>query len=181
MASLREIASANAKEIRDGIAWVIVWKTGRSWHAVPVWLDSDTDKLSSEDDEMVREILKQDPDAVMINGYYSGHLGKSMTLKELEDGICWYYEKGTRLITSTIFEQESEEQQRNPDVLVQAVGRCLPKRPWIYKTRNKDLQSTGYGFCILSKKISRKQAIHGREPPENQNIIGRRTSCENRE
>lgn len=181
MASLREIASANAKEIRDGIAWVIVWKTGRSWHTVPVWLDPDTDKLSPEDDEMVREILKQDPDAVMINGYYSGHLSESMTLKELEDGICWHYEKGIRLITSTIFEQEPEEQQRHPDVLVQAVGRCLPKRPRIYKTRNKDLRSTGYVFCILSKKISRKQTIHGREPPESQNIIGRRTSCENRE
>ena len=39
MASLREIAAANAEEIRDGIAWVFVWKTGRSWHAKPVWLN----------------------------------------------------------------------------------------------------------------------------------------------
>ena len=30
MASLREIAAANAEEIRDGIDWVIVRKTGRS-------------------------------------------------------------------------------------------------------------------------------------------------------
>lgn len=167
MASLREIASANAEEIRDGIAWVIVWKTGRSWHAAPVWLDPDTDKLATGDDEMVREILKQDPNAVMINGYYSGHLGKSMTLKELEDGICWHYEKGIRLRDSTIFEQDPEEQQRHPDVLVRAVGRYLPKRLQIYKTREKRLQLTGYVLCILFKEKCNhnKQAVCGREPP----------------
>ena len=97
MASLREIAAANAEEIRDGIAWVIVWKTGRSWHAKPVWLNSETDKLGPEDEKQVQEILQQDPNAVMINGYYSGHLGESMTLKELEDGIRWHYEKDIRL------------------------------------------------------------------------------------
>lgn len=74
MASLREIATANAEEIRDGIVWVIVWKTGRSWHAKSVWLNSETDKIGPEDEKQVREILQQDPNAVMINGYYSGHL-----------------------------------------------------------------------------------------------------------
>lgn len=37
MAALHEIARQYADEIRDGIAWVIIWKTGRSWHAESVW------------------------------------------------------------------------------------------------------------------------------------------------
>ena len=60
MAALNTIARDYADEIRDGIAWVIVWKTGRSWNATAVWLDPDTDT----------EVLAQDPGAVMLNGYY---------------------------------------------------------------------------------------------------------------
>lgn len=29
----------HASEIRDGIGWVIVYRTGRSWHALTVWSD----------------------------------------------------------------------------------------------------------------------------------------------
>ncbi|MCC2703222.1 hypothetical protein LK481_18410, partial [Erysipelatoclostridium ramosum] len=42
MAALHEIARQYAEEIRDGIAWVIIWKTGRSWHAESVWLNQDS-------------------------------------------------------------------------------------------------------------------------------------------
>lgn len=34
MAALNKVASYFADEIRDGIAWVIIWKTDRSWHAM---------------------------------------------------------------------------------------------------------------------------------------------------
>lgn len=33
MAASNTIARYEADTIRDGIAWLIVWKTGRSWHA----------------------------------------------------------------------------------------------------------------------------------------------------
>lgn len=164
MASLREIATANAEEIRDGIAWVIVWKTGRSWHAKLVWLNSETDKLGPEDEKQVREILQQDPNAVMINGYYSGHLGEGMTLKELEDGIRWHYEKGIRLRNSTIFEQPEEEQEGHPDVLGQASRSYLFKKQQVCKARNRGSQSAKYAFRILSRR-KRRQAICSREPP----------------
>ena len=39
MAALKEIAREYATEIRDGIGWVIVYRTGRSWHALTVWSD----------------------------------------------------------------------------------------------------------------------------------------------
>lgn len=75
MAALHEIARQYAEEIRDGIAWVIIWKTGRSWHAESVWLNQDSDTFELEDLSTATEILEQDPNAVMVNGYYCGHFG----------------------------------------------------------------------------------------------------------
>lgn len=87
MAALHEIARQYADEIRDGIAWVIIWKTGRSWHAESVWLDPDSDTFELDDLSTATEILEQDPNAVMVNGYYCGHFGENMTIAELEAGI----------------------------------------------------------------------------------------------
>lgn len=39
MASLKEIAREYRDEIMDGIAWVAIWKTGRSWNAKAFWLN----------------------------------------------------------------------------------------------------------------------------------------------
>lgn len=82
MAALHEIARQYAEEIRDGIAWVIIWKTGRSWHAESVWLNQDSDTFELEDLSTAAEILEQDPNAVMVNGYYCGHFGENMTIAE---------------------------------------------------------------------------------------------------
>lgn len=42
MASLKEIAREYRDEIMDGIAWVAIWKTGRSWNAKAFWLNLET-------------------------------------------------------------------------------------------------------------------------------------------
>lgn len=98
MAALNAIAREYADEIRDGIAWVIVWKTGRSWNAEAFWLNCDDDTFKLEDLERAREISEQDPSAVMVNGYYCGHFGEDMTVAELAAGIRWHYENGTNLL-----------------------------------------------------------------------------------
>lgn len=46
MAALKEIAREYADEIRDGIGWLIVYRTGRSWHALTVWSDLGNNELS---------------------------------------------------------------------------------------------------------------------------------------
>lgn len=97
MAALNEIVKEYAEEIRDGIAWVIVWKTGRSWNAEAVWLNCD-DMLEMEDLEMAHDVLEQDSNAVMVNSYYCGHFGENMTLTELAAGIRWHYENGYNLL-----------------------------------------------------------------------------------
>lgn len=66
MAALNKVASYFADEIRDGIAWVIIWKTDRSWHGYAAWLDPDTETFEPDDLEKAREVLAEDPNAVML-------------------------------------------------------------------------------------------------------------------
>uniref|UniRef100_UPI003FED3FDA hypothetical protein n=1 Tax=Candidatus Fimenecus sp. TaxID=3022888 RepID=UPI003FED3FDA len=110
MAALNTIAKEWADEIRDGIAWVIVWKTGRSWNAEAFWLNCDDDTFELEDLDRARKILDQDPNAVMLNGYYCGHFGEDMSAAELAAGIRWHYENGYNLLSdSTAFPPEPME------------------------------------------------------------------------
>lgn len=107
MAALNAIAREWADELREGIAWVIVWKTGRSWNAQAVWLNCDDDTFEPEDLELARKVLEQDPNAVMLNGYYCGHFGEDMTAAELAAGIRWHYENGYNTLDgSTAFPAE---------------------------------------------------------------------------
>ena len=109
MAALNAIAREWADELRDGIAWVIVWKTGRSWNAQAVWLNCDDETFEPEDLELARKVLEQDPNAVMLNGYYCGHFGEDMTVAELAAGIRWHYDNGyNQLDGSTAFPAEPE-------------------------------------------------------------------------
>lgn len=107
MAKLREITRNLAEEIREGIPWVIIWKTGKSWNGEAFWLTVEDELFEPEDLPKVHEILEQDPNAVMLNGYYCGHLGEDMSIEELEAGIRWHYEKGhNRVANSTALPDE---------------------------------------------------------------------------
>lgn len=94
MAALRDIARSFATEIRDGIGWVIVYRTGRSWHGVTVWGDVASDEWETDDINEALDVLKVDPKAVLLNGYYCGHFGEDMTADEIAAGIRWHYENG---------------------------------------------------------------------------------------
>ena len=79
MAALRDIARDFAAEIRDGIGWTIVYRTGRSWNALTIWSDIWNGEWETNDLNDAIGILKADPDAVIVNGYYCGHFGEDMT------------------------------------------------------------------------------------------------------
>lgn len=130
MAALHEIARQYADEIRDGIAWVIIWKTGRSWHAESVWLNQDSDTFELEDLSTATEILEQDPNAVMVNGYYCGHFGENMTIAELEAGILWHYEGGCNLLKdSTAFPPEPIPRPENLPADIPWYGKETTEEP----------------------------------------------------
>ena len=94
MAALRDIARDFAAEIRDGIGWTIVYRTGRSWNALTIWSDIWNGAWETDDLNDAIGILKADPDAVIVNGYYCGHFGEGMTIDEIAAGIRWHYEGG---------------------------------------------------------------------------------------
>lgn len=94
MAALRDIARDFAAEIRDGIGWTIVYRTGRSWNALTIWSDIWNGEWETDDLNDAIGILKADPDAVIVNGYYCGHFGEDMTIDEIAAGIRWHYEGG---------------------------------------------------------------------------------------
>ena len=115
MAALNEVAKEFSDEIRDGIAWVIIWKIGHSWHGYAAWLDPDTETFEPDDLEKVREVLSTDPNAVMLNGYYCGHFGEDMNMLELAAGIRWHYENGYNLLSdSTAIPDNQETEPAEP-------------------------------------------------------------------
>lgn len=97
MAALKEIAREYASEIRDGIGWVIVYRTGRSWHALTVWSDLGNNEWETDDINDALEALRLDSRAVALNGYYLGRFG-GMTIDDIAAGIRWHYERGTNAL-----------------------------------------------------------------------------------
>ena len=116
MASLRDTVKDYQDELRDGIAWVAFWKQGRSWNAEYFHLDMD-DTLYPEDRSRLEEIKSIDPAAVILNGYYCGHLGEDMSLDELTAGVRRHYENGYSNIGEFI---EAHDDRLPPELIEEA-------------------------------------------------------------
>lgn len=95
MSSLKEIVKENRDEIVEGMAWVVIWKNGRSWNCESFWEESgsyeDGYEFLSEDIKQMNDISKIDPKAIAVNGYYMG-FGEDFTMEELENKILYFYE-----------------------------------------------------------------------------------------
>ena len=116
MASLRDTVKDYQEELRDGIAWVAFWKTGRSWNAEYFHLEM-SDILYPEDRSRMEEIKQADPAAVVVNGYYSGYLGEDMSLDELTAGVRHHYENGYSNIGEFI---EAHDDRLPPELIEEA-------------------------------------------------------------
>ena len=116
MASLRDTVKDYQDELRDGIAWVAFWKQGRSWNAEYFHLDMD-DTLYPEDRSRLEEIKSIDPAAVILNGYYCGHLGEDMNLDELTAGVRYHYENSMNDIDGFI---GAHDDRLPPEVIEEA-------------------------------------------------------------
>ena len=117
MASLRDtVKDYQQEELRDGIAWVAFWKTGRSWNAEYFHLEM-SDYIYPEDRSRMEEIKQADPAAVVVNGYYSGYLGEDMNLDELTAGVRRHYENGYSNIGEFI---EAHDDRLPPELIEEA-------------------------------------------------------------
>ena len=120
MASLRKMVGTYREELRDGIAEVIFWKDGRSWNAEAFWLDNDF-KFEAEDMDRVEEILNTDPNAIIVNGYYtcpftnSDEDGKPSDINFMMECIRKRYENGSCLLADFFAEHKTEEVQNLPE------------------------------------------------------------------
>lgn len=116
MASLRDIVSEYQDDLRNGIAWLAFWREGRSWQAEAFHLNLD-DTLYPEDRARLAEIQAADPQAVVVNGYYSGYLGEEMNVAELAAGVRHHYDNGLNNIAPFM---EAHSDELPPDVLEEA-------------------------------------------------------------
>ena len=116
MASLRDSVKDYQEELRDGIAWVAFWKEGRSWNAELFHLEVDG-TLEPFDRSRLEEIKAADPTAVILNGYYCGHLGENMSLDELTAGVRHHYKNGTNDVAGFI---EAHDDRLPPELIEEA-------------------------------------------------------------
>lgn len=96
MASLREVSRQVLEDARDAIAWIALYKEGRSWAAECLWVEQNEDSsfIFDEDDRAdIKRILAADKDAILVNGYYC-NLGplEEMTLESLVSALRWQYD-----------------------------------------------------------------------------------------
>ena len=129
MAALKDIARNVADEIREGIGWVIVYRTGRAWHSLSLWSDVWNSEWEPDDLSDALGILKADPNAVVLNGYYCGHFGEDMTADQIAAGIRWHYENGyNRLADHAAVEQAQIDSSARED-LADVVATWAPGLP----------------------------------------------------
>jgi hypothetical protein len=96
MASLRIEAQDVLDVARDGIGWIALWKSGRSWRSFSFWPEINKDnELVFEDYEIeqLQNILAIDRQAILVNSWYH-NLGDSecMTRDSLAEALRWQYD-----------------------------------------------------------------------------------------
>lgn len=95
MASLRQVIRDNRYEICNNIAWVAIYKDGRSWMAEAFYPeDGDYENgyvFDAYDYGRMKEIVDTDHKAICINGDHMGGF-EDFALEELENKILWFYE-----------------------------------------------------------------------------------------
>ena len=101
MARLRDIAEQLKGVAEDGIGWIVIWKEGKSWNGTAVWPEYIEEScsliLDKEDRETIREIVKKDPQAVLLNSWVH-NLGVNdyeVSTIKLEQSLRWQYREGT--------------------------------------------------------------------------------------
>ena len=155
MAALRDIARDFAAEIRDGIGWTIVYRTGRSWNALTIWSDIWNGEWETNDLNDAIGILKADPDAVIVNGYYCGHFGEDMTIDEIAAGIRWHYEGGRNRLADYCEVTQGRDALEEGRKAAEAAG--LPLKSSGRYPRRKDTAGSGMAGRLRSSFTSSRE------------------------
>lgn len=122
MSDLRTEAQSVLDEAREAIAWIAIWKNGRSWNAVALWpeVDEGVPSWDATDVDILHHILKQDKNAIIVNAYYH-NLGdvETMTRESLAAALRQQYEWQNSKISATL---ETSKGDNNMKFLQTAYG-----------------------------------------------------------
>jgi hypothetical protein len=93
---MRQTAQDMIDVAREGIGWIALWKDGKGWMAMDYYPDIDRDDnliFEDYDIDSLQNILKIDPRAILVNGWYH-NLGDTtcMTRDTLADALRWQYD-----------------------------------------------------------------------------------------
>ena len=145
MASLKEEARRWFDDFQEGIAWMLVWKTGRSWNITRLYDTEYTEgssyhqrpskwELSRDDAEKIVAAMENDPHAMLINGYYN-NIGtmEDMTLSSLIDGLKFQYDFDGRIsddvlaVVNAVLEATEEDSQEDSQKADGMLARAMAK------------------------------------------------------
>ncbi len=163
MASLQDAVKDCQNELRDGIAWVVFWREGRSWNSDYLYLELGSDTISYDDIGKWKEISSIDPRAVALNGYYCGHLAEDMRLDELTAGVRWHYENGFNSLAGFIEQHDGTippEQIEAARQTAHAAGLPFSERPYDGQELNPyvyDGSMTPEDYELMHTKITEER------------------------
>ena len=165
MASLRDTVKQYQEELRDGIAWVVFWREGRSWNGEDFYLDAG-DSLTAEQKSRLEEIRQKDPTAVILNNYYCGYLAGDMTVDELTTGVRRHYENGYNDVADFIAAHDdtlSPEVLEKARALAHAAGLPFYERPYNGEEIDPYIYD-GYmsieDYELMHQKIAQERSEH---------------------
>ena len=165
MASLRDTVKQYQEELRDGIAWVVFWREGRSWNGEDFYLDAG-DSLTAEQKSRLEEIRQNDPAAVILNSYYCGYLAGDMTVDELTAGVRRHYENGYNDVADFIAAHDdtlSPEVLEKARALAHAAGLPFYERPYNGEEIDPYIYD-GYmsieDYELMHQKIAQERSEH---------------------
>ena len=139
MASIRQIAQDVLYEARDGIAWIVLYKEGRSWGAECFWGEFDEQGNAfildnPEDINRLREILEIDPDAIFVNPECNnlGPCGdEGMTRETLANGLRWQYGLQYSRLADTSIQSTAEPEADSPAAMSNDSSSAAKEKPVI--------------------------------------------------
>lgn len=110
---LKKVVDNQIENIKRGDAWVVFWKYQSSWNTSTFWVDEDTQRIRPREMKRADEILKQDGNAIVVNGSETEKL-RYMGPVEMTDEIMWQYqERQSRLCDKYIYtDLPTEEEER---------------------------------------------------------------------
>lgn len=110
---LKKVVDNQIENIKRGDAWVVFWEYQSSWNTSTFWVDEDTQRIRTQERKRVETILKEDGNAIVVNGSETEEL-KHMEPQEMTDEIMWQYqERQSRLCDNHIYaELPTEEEER---------------------------------------------------------------------